>query len=141
MDLVTTGMMSRQPESVTEREESAQPNGKSAVGNLVDRVEEATGSTFDASTRSSLTTLVHYSLGVVPAVLYAWLRPRLPMAGALRGLLYGTLLWAFNDEYLNARLGLSGPPEAYPVETHARGAAGHLVLGAATDTFLDVLGG
>ena len=43
MDLVTTGMLETQPREVTARERAAQPNGKSSVANLVDRVEASTG--------------------------------------------------------------------------------------------------
>ena len=43
-------------------------------------------------------------------------------------------VFAANDEYANAALGLSGPPRAYPVQTHLRGLTGHAVLGMATET-------
>jgi hypothetical protein len=40
------------------------------------------------------------------------LRSRLPLVRAARGLVYGTALWAVNDEYLNSALGLSAPFDA-----------------------------
>ena len=46
-----------------------------------------------------------------------------------------------NDEFLNTRLGLAAPFGAYPIETHLRGLVGHLVLGVATDTTIELLGG
>lgn len=57
---------------------------------------------------------------------------------AVRGAL---ALFAVNDEYLNTRLGLVGPIEAYPPETHLRGLAGHAVLGVGTETGIQLLGG
>ena len=66
---------------------------------------------------------------------------RLPMAGALNGLLYGALLFALNDEWANTALGLSGPPDAYPIDSHLRGLVGHLALGVTTDATLAVLPG
>jgi hypothetical protein len=58
-----------------------------------------------------------------------------------RGLLFGTFLWAVNDELLNARLGLSGPPTAYPLMTHVRGLIGHVVLGMGTEIGIGILAG
>jgi hypothetical protein len=63
------------------------------------------------------------SWGAVPGAAYAVLRDQLPALGAGHGLLYGARLWTVNDEYLNARLGLSAPPAAYPLMTHVRGLA------------------
>ena len=84
---------------------------------------------------------IHYGLGIVPGALYAVARNRLPLVGAAGGLLFGAALWALNDEYLNSALGLAAPFGAYPVETHVRGLVGHLALGGATDSILDLLGG
>jgi hypothetical protein len=44
-----------------------------------------------------------------------------------------------NDEVLAPALGLASGAARYPWQAHARGLVGHLVLGAATDTVLDVL--
>jgi uncharacterized membrane protein YagU involved in acid resistance len=141
MDQVTTAMLQSQSEEVTGREEEARPNGKTAVANLVDLVEDATGFEADEAQRPMVELAAHYALGVVPGAVYGVLRRRLPLIGAKRGVLYGALLWAFNDEFLNSQLGLSGPYEAYPAETHVRGLVGHVVLGAATDTTINLLGG
>jgi hypothetical protein len=58
-----------------------------------------------------------------------------------RGLVYGLLLFLVSDEALNTELGFAGPPDAYPKATHIRGLVGHLVLGVATDSVADILGG
>ncbi|HWH37449.1 MAG TPA: DUF1440 domain-containing protein [Candidatus Limnocylindrales bacterium] len=141
MDQVTTTMLESQPDEVTKREEEARPNGKGTVPNLVDMVEDATGFQVEEESRPQLEMAVHYALGIVPGALYAVLRRRVPLLGAKQGLAYGFLLWALNDEFLNFQLGLAGPPQAYPAETHWRGLVGHLVLGGATDTTIDLLGG
>jgi hypothetical protein len=141
MDLVTTGLLEGQSEEATRREEDARPNGKSAVDNLVDRFEAAYGLSLSGSQRSVAAQAIHYGLGIVPGAFYAALRHRVPLVGAGRGILFGLLLWAVNDEYLNTTLGLAAPFEAYPPETHWRGLVGHAVLGAATDTGVDLLGG
>jgi hypothetical protein len=141
MDLITTGMFEAQPREVTAREEAARPNGKSSVANLVDRVEAETGLTFPRAQRPMLENLIHYALGILPGALYGVLRRYVPFARLGRGLAYGVLLFAANDEYANMKLGLAGPIEAYPPETHFRGLAGHAVLGVATESGIQLLGG
>ncbi len=141
MDLVTTGVAAGQSEESKRRESAARPNGRSTVANLVDRLGSATGVEIPGDQRPFVSELVHYGLGVVPGAAYGVLRSRVPLVGACRGVAYGALLWAANDEYLNTRLGLAGPLDAYPLETHWRGLVGHVVLGAATDSAIDILGG
>ena len=137
---VTTGMLQGQDPKVTEREIAAMPNGKPAVANLVDRIEAATGRRLEPSVKDRLASVLHYALGIVPGALYGLLR-RFPIVGAKRGLVYGVLLWLLNDELLNTALGLAAPPQAYPLESHARGLVGHIVLGITTDAGIDILGG
>ena len=141
MDLVTTGMLEVQPREVTARERAAQPNGKSSVANLVDRVEAGTGLRIPAPQRPMLENAIHYALGIVPGAIYGVIRRYLPFATVGRGLAYGLVLFAANDEYANTKLGLAGPPGAYPPETHFRGLTGHAVLGMATETGIELMGG
>jgi hypothetical protein len=141
MDLVTTGMLEAQPREVTAREQAAQPNGKSSVANLVDRVEAGTGLKVPPRQRPMLENAIHYGLGIAPGAIYGVIRRYLPFATVGRGLAYGLILFAANDEYANTKLGLAGPPGAYPPETHFRGLTGHAVLGMATETGIQLMGG
>jgi uncharacterized membrane protein YagU involved in acid resistance len=141
MDLVTTAMLDAQPPEVTEREEAARPNGKPALVNLVERLEAEYRVDLSDDQRDSLVQLLHYGLGVFPGAVYGALRSRLPLVGTANGLLYGLLLYAVNDEYLNSRLGFAASFGDYPIESHWRGLVGHAVLGAATDTGVELLGG
>jgi len=140
MDLVTTAMFDRQDPKVTKREEKARPNNQPALTNLVDRLAEQTGAELTQEQSESLVSILHYALGVVPGAIYGVLRG-VPLARSVNGAFYGVALWAINDEYLNTRLGLAGPFDAYPAETHLRGLVGHLVLGITTDTGISLLGG
>ncbi|CAN5702679.1 hypothetical protein BH18CHL1_BH18CHL1_06460 [soil metagenome] len=140
MDLVTTGMVGGQTESDKKREQAAMPNGQSSIANLVDKVDATLGLGLSDDTKGTAGQAVHYGLGIVPGALYAILR-RIPLVGAANGILFGALLFAAHDEYLNSALGLSGPFDAYPMSTHARGLVGHMVLGATTDSLLDLMGG
>jgi hypothetical protein len=141
MDLVTTGLLDQQSEATTQREAAARPNGKGSVANLVDLLADRFDLQLDGAAKGRMAGVFHYGLGIVPGAIYGAARGRVPMVGAWRGLGYGAILFAANDEWLNTELGLAGPPSAYPVQTHLRGLVGHLVLGAATDTGIDVLGG
>ena len=141
MDQVTSVMLHVQAPEVTALEAAAQANGKSSVANLVDRIEAETGLAIPPARRALAEQAAHYALGAVPGAIYGVLRRLIPFARAGSGLFYGLGVFALNDEYLNTRLGLSSPPRAYPPETHVRGLAGHAVLGVATETGIQLLGG
>jgi len=141
MDRLTTGMLELQAPAVTAREEAAQPNGKSSVANLVDRFEAGTGIALPPARRPIIESAVHYLLGIVPAATYGVVRRRVPFARIANGLGFGVAIFAANDEYANTALRLSGPPAAYPLQTHFRGLAGHAVMGVATETGIVLLGG
>ena len=140
MDQVTTVMLSLQAPEVTQQEEAARANGKGSVTNLVDRVEAGTGLVVPPKRRPLVEQVVHYGLGAVPGALYGIAR-HIPGVRAANGLLFGLGVFALNDELLNTKLGLASPPRAYPPETHMRGLAGHAVLGVATETGIQLLGG
>jgi hypothetical protein len=140
MDRATTLLYDVQAPEVTEQETAARPNGKPSVANMVDRFEAQTGMTVPEQRRAVVETVVHYALGAIPGALYAVAR-KLPPVRALNGAGYGLALFVANDEFLNTRLGFAGPARSYPPETHFRGLAGHVVLGAATETGIQLLGG
>lgn len=141
MDQVTTLMLAVQAREVTTAEEAARPNGKGSVTNMIDTVEAKTGVVVPEARRPLVENVVHYALGAVPGAAYGVLRRWVPLARFGNGLGYGTALFAANDEYLSTRLGFAGPARAYPAETHFRGFAGHAVLGVATETGIQLLGG
>jgi hypothetical protein len=140
MDVVTTKVQSYQSPADSEREKAAWPNGRPSVDNLVDLAAMTLGAKLDKRQKAATSTITHYALGALPGAGYALLRNRIPLLGAGRGVAYGLLLWAVNDELLNTALGLAGPPEAYPASSHVRGLIGHVVLGVATDLGIDLLG-
>lgn len=140
MDVATTAVQKLQPPADERREQAAWPNGQPSVLNLVDLVADRLGVRLDQSSRAAAASATHYALGIVPGAIYAALRDRVPGIGAGRGLVFGVLLWALNDELINTKLGLAGPPAAYPLMTHVRGLIGHVVLGVGTDVGIDLLG-
>ena len=141
MDAVTTVLFDAQAPDVKRAEVAAQPNRKSSVANLVDRIERSTGVVVAEDNRPQVEQATHYSLGIGPAVAYAEARKVLPLRGPLAGILFGLLVFGLNDEYANSALGLSGPPGAYPLQSHLRGLAGHLAYGVTVQSTLELLGG
>ncbi len=96
---------------------------------LLRQVARAVGSDAGSEQLNGAGILVHYNLGMVPAVVYAeqhrtrpWLRPG-------RGALYGAVLFVLNDEIASRLLGVAGPQRDYPWQAHLRGLVGHVVLG------------
>ena len=141
MDQVTTVMLAVQAPEVTAQEEAARPGCKSSVTNLVDKVEAETGLMVPPRRRALVEQVVHYALGAIPGAIYGVCRRWIPFARSGSGLFYGLGVFAINDEYLNTKLGLASTPRAYPPETLLRGLAGHAVLGVATETGIQLLGG
>ena len=141
MDQVTTSLLEQASDADKAQEKAVQPRGRSSARNLTDMLVDRLGIDASEDQRSQAATAVHWCLGIVPGALYGAMRRRVPLLGAGRGLVYGTVLFLANDEYLNTALGLAADPGAYPASTHVRGLVGHLVLGAATDTVCDLLGG
>ncbi len=140
MDVVTTYVQSFQSPADKEREQAAWPHGQPSVDNLVDLAHSLVNAKPDRGQKAAAATITHYALGILPGAGYAVLRRHVPLLGAGRGLAYGLLLWAVNDELLNTALGVSGRPDAYPASSHVRGLIGHVALGVATDVGIDLLG-
>lgn len=90
-----------------------------AVGvNLSDTAVERVGMVF------------HYGLALSWAPLYAVLRRRARLSGPTAAAVTGAAMSAVADETLTPLLGFSAANRAYPLATHARGVAAHLVFGA-----------
>lgn len=90
--------------------------------------------------RKKLGSAIHWAVGIGSGALYAALRRQLAGGGPGRelaaGALFGSAVWLLLDEIGNVALGLTPGPRAFPWQAHARGLAGHLVLGMATEGVL-----
>ncbi len=75
--------------------------------------------------------VMHYGLGIALAPTYMILRRRTTLTPPGAGITAGVVLYAVLDEAINPLLGFTPPPQAYPLVTHLRGLAGHVVLGLA----------
>ena len=102
-------------------------------------MEEASGQPTAPGTHKALGQVVHYSIGIAPAIGYALLRDRLPITGVARGALYGLGLFAMEDEVINTVTGLGAKPQEYPWQDHARGLIAHVLYGVTTELALNAV--
>lgn len=116
--------------------EAVRPGGEPPAQALVTKTTEALGTQLSPTTHEAVSQFVHYSIGVVPAVAYAFLRHRLGGPSLTRGALFGASLWAMQDEGLNTITGLGADPRNYPWQDHARGLVAHTFFGVAVEAVL-----
>ncbi len=138
MDRVTTAVYDRQDPRARRREERAR-GGKTAYTIAAEKAARAVG--LKASRRQLRTAgrVIHWWLGAEAGISYAVARRRMPSAGRLKGLGFGSGFWLVVDEIANPLLGLTKGPRAFPWQAHARGLAGHLAFGVTAHITLSVL--
>jgi putative membrane protein len=78
-------------------------------------------------------SLVHYAFGTVVGAEYGVLAAKHPAVSVCYGTAYGAALWLVVDEIGVPALGLSEPASQFPLSTHVRALASHLVYGFVTD--------
>lgn len=139
MDRVTWHMYRAEEPEAHRKEKEAQIEGKYVAHVAAGKLVDALGLDLSAKQQHHTGTGVHYFLGVAPGALYAVYRHRIKGLDAGRGLLYGLGLFIVMDEIVAPLAGLSSGPAAYPWQAHARGLAGHLTVGAVTDTIVGLL--
>jgi hypothetical protein len=137
MDEVTTLLFEQQPEEVTRRENRARGK-KSAYELAAEKGARLVGRRLSKEERKLIGTGIHWSLGVGSGAVYGALRNRMQQLSIGSGLAFGLAVFLLLDEATLAALGLTPPPTEFPWQTHARGFAGHLVLGAVLDATFGV---
>ncbi len=136
MDRVTWFMYHRQDRAALRRELETRPDYLDVSHNLAREGAHAAGEDIPAVQPHPAGLGTHYALGIVPGMLYAMLRKRVPVLGDKGGALYGMSIFTLWDEVASRALGLASGPRAYPWQSHARGVVGHLVLGTVTEALL-----
>ena len=118
---------------------SVRPRQLPPAENVVSAAEEASGRELSRPAFQAASQVVHYSIGIAPAIAYAIFRDRLPLTGMARGALFGLALFVGQDEILNTVTGLGAKPRRYPWQAHARGIVAHTIYGIATELALNFL--
>jgi uncharacterized membrane protein YagU involved in acid resistance len=138
MDLVTTAMYEREPESAKKRENAARGD-KTAYEIAAEKGAQLVGRDLSEKERKAAGAAIHWSVGISSGTFYGLLRNRVPRVGLGSGLAWGTAIWLVMDEGALTALGLTPPPQEFPWQTHARGLVGHLVLGAVIEGVFDLI--
>lgn len=118
------------------RTESIRPRGKPPAQVMTIRAAERLGTNPSPQQVEKVGTVVHYMLGIAPAMLYSAFQSRYPAITKGRGTLFGFGVFLMHDEAMNPLMGWSAKPTAYPWQAHARGLVAHLVYGAVTDALV-----
>jgi hypothetical protein len=133
MDRVDWFMFKKQGAAVRAATRKARPGGLDPSHVAAKRVATFFGKELQPAQPNKPGIAIHYNLGIGPGALYSVLVDRVPMIGKGRGLIYGLGLFLMQDEAINAASGLSGKPQLYPWQDHARGLVAHLVYGFVMD--------
>jgi uncharacterized membrane protein YagU involved in acid resistance len=139
MDKVTWYMYRNEDREAYKQEKKAQKNGKYVASVAADKIANAVGARMSNKQEYMAGKTVHYLLGIMPGALYGLYRHKVKGLDRGRGLLYGLGLFILMDELIAPLAGLSSGPAAYPWQAHARGLAGHLTVGATTDSAVRIL--
>jgi hypothetical protein len=139
MDRVIWYMYNHEDRDAYLQEKQAQKGGKYVAFVAANKMANAVGASMTDKQEFIAGKTVHYLLGIMPGALYGVLRHKIKGLDKGRGLLYGLGLFIVNDEIMAPLGGLASGPLAYPWQAHARGLAGHLTLGAATDATIRAL--
>ena len=139
MDRVTWYMYRNEDPEAYKQEKEAQKGGKYVAFVAADKIANAIGAKMSDKQEFIAGKTIHYLLGMMPGALYSVYRHKFKGLDKGRGLLYGLGLFIIMDELIAPLAGLSSGPTAYPWQAHARGLAGHLAVGATTDTAVRAL--
>lgn len=136
MDKATTFLYDLQPEETKERENKAR-GSKTAYEIAAEKGAKAAGRRLNRDERKKIGNAIHWTVGVSAGAVYGLLRNRSEHVGLGSGLAYGLAMYLAIDEGLMSAAKLTPPPDAFPWQTHARGLAGHLILGLLLDGAFD----
>lgn len=110
------------------KERAAQP--RSALSLAAERILRAIGcETADEATVGRIANALHWGYGTASGAIYGVLDTAVPAFHRTLGSPLVVAMIAF-DEFGLAALGLAQTPGRYPLATHVRGIASHLIFGA-----------
>jgi hypothetical protein len=138
LDRVTSYMYEHEAQPQRQREDRAR-RGRTAYESAAEKIGSMLGRRLTENERQRLGVAIHWLLGIGAGVAYGTFARKIPAFRRAGGAAFGTAFWAAIDEGLTAFLGLTPPPKAFPWQTHARGAAGHLAYGLAAEQTLRLL--
>lgn len=139
MDRLGWSLYRREDPDDVQQEVRARVHGQDVAHAMAAKLAKLAGAKRAPDQPNSAELVIHYALGVVPAIGYAQLRHRAPAVAAAHGAPYGFALFALNDEVIAPAIGVASGPRGYPWQAHARGLVSHLALGVVTEVVLDAV--
>ena len=139
MNWTTTAFYERQSEASRRREEEVSEGVAYAV--VIQKAAALVDREVEPERAERLGEVFHYAMGAVLAPGYLVLRRGAGLRPVPAGLALGLSVSVVVDEVANPLLGFTAPPRAYPLATHLRGLAGHVVYGLTVAGLVEVMTG
>ncbi len=136
MEPVSSKLYELESEQDRKREDEARPGVPYAIA--ARKTTDLLELTLAQQQMDRLALVFHYGLAIQWAPLYAVLRRRTTLGPTTAGLATGATMSLIADEIMTPGLGFSAPNRAYPLSTHLRGFAAHLVFGLAVAATTEV---
>ena len=129
MEPVSMRLYEWESDAARAREDAARPGEPYRVA--AEKLSRLAGLDLSEKQLSRLALVFHYGLALQWAPLYPLLRRRAGLGPLSAGLLTGAAMSVVADELMTPAFGFSAPNSDYPLVTHVRGFAAHLVFGTA----------
>ena len=129
MEPVSMRLYQWESDAARAREDAARPGAPYRIA--AEKLSRLAGLDLDEKRLDQLALVFHYGLALQWAPLYPLLRRRTQLAPFPAGLLTGAAMSVVADELMTPAFGFSAPNLDYPLVTHLRGFAAHLVFGTA----------
>jgi len=129
MEPVSMRLYEWESDAARAREDAARPGEPYRIA--AEKLSRLTGLDLNEKQLSRLALVFHYGLALQWAPLYPLLRRRTGLGPLSAGLLTGAAMSVVADELMTPAFGFSAPNLDYPLVTHLRGFAAHLVFGTA----------
>lgn len=136
-DWAQAALYSVTPADVREKEDRVRPGPPAEIA--AEDMANRLGVRLDEKARGRAGNVVHYALGALWGPVYGRLRRNTRIGAPGAALISGAAMSLMIDEGLTPALGYSAPNRDYPVLTHVRGFAGHLVFGAVNAAVAEAL--
>lgn len=129
MEPVSTRLYQLESETDRNREDAVRPGPPYEIA--AKKISAKLGTPLNGASLQRASLVMHYGLAVGWSPLYTVLRRASGVHPLLAGLGTGAAMSLIADETMTPLLGYSAPNREYPLVTHLRGFAAHLVFGLA----------
>ena len=136
MEPVSMKLYDLEPTAARAREDAVRPGPPYRIA--AQKLSTLAGFKLSEKQLDRLSLVFHYGLAVQWAPLYPLLRRRTSMGPVASGLVTGAAMSVVADELMTPAFGFSAPNLDYPLVTHVRGVAAHLVFGLAVAAVVEI---